>query len=147
MAHTLGLDAKLYYDAAGVGVGSWIELTNCRDVRMPLSKSEADVTTRANSGWRATAGVLKEGTVEWDMVYDTSEAGFSAVQSAFMNDTLIGLAVMDGDIASPGSEGLQANFEIIGFEIDQSLEEAIKVNVTAKIGYSATAPTWTTIST
>lgn len=147
MAHTIGLDAKMYYDASGVGIGSWTELTNCRDVRLPMSKSEADVTTRANSGWRATAGVLKEATIEWDMVYDPSEAGFTAIQTAFLNDTIIGLAVMDGNIVTPGVEGFQANCEIIGFEIDQSLEEAIKVNVIAKVAYSSTAPSWVTIAT
>jgi len=53
---------------------------------------------------------------------------------------------MDGDVAVAGAEGLFADFEIIGFEIDQSLEEAIKVNVVAKIAYSDTPPAWTTIT-
>lgn len=32
-----------------------------------LEKGEADVTTRANNGWRATKGTLKEGSIEFEM--------------------------------------------------------------------------------
>ena len=59
----LGLDAKLYFCAAGIGgTPTWTELTNVKNVTLNLQKGEADVTTRANNGWKATAGTLKEGS-------------------------------------------------------------------------------------
>ncbi len=147
MAHTIGIDGKLYYDATGAGVGSWTELTNAQDVRLPMSKSEADVTTRANNGFRAIVGVLKEVSVEFTMIYDPTEAGWVAMNAAFFADTIIGIAVMDGDIVTPGTEGFQADFEILTFEEDQSMEEAMKTNVVAKISFSSFTPAWTTITT
>ena len=78
MSVKLGLDAKLYYCVAGIGgTPTWTELSNVKNVTLNLQKGEADVTTRANNGWKATAGTLKEGSIEFEMVWDTSDTGFT----------------------------------------------------------------------
>jgi hypothetical protein len=43
-------------------------------VTLNLEAGEAEVTTRANSGWRATVATLKEASVEFEMVWDTGDA-------------------------------------------------------------------------
>ena len=146
MSVKLGLDAKLYYCVAGIGGSpTWTLLGNVKNVTLNLQKGEADVTTRANQGWRATAGTLKEGTIEFEMVWDTADAGFTAIKDAYFNNTLIGLAAMDGAIATNGSQGLWADCSITDFSRDEPLEDAISVKVTAKPTYSANAPIWKTI--
>ena len=61
MAIKLGMEAKLFYKVGGQsGGGAWTELANVRDVTLTLEAGEADVTTRANQGWRATVATLKE---------------------------------------------------------------------------------------
>ncbi|MEW6249196.1 MAG: phage tail tube protein [Planctomycetota bacterium] len=145
MAVKLGLDAKLYFKVGGVaGGGSWTELTNVRDLSINMEKGEADVTTRAAQGWRATKGTLKEGTVEFEMVWDTADAGFTAIKDAYFNNALIGLRVLDGAAGTP-AQGLEADFDITNFSRQEPLEEAITVSVTAKITYSATAPQWVSV--
>ena len=147
MTVKLGMDAKLYFCAAGIGATpTWTELTNVKNVTLTLQKGESDVTTRANSGWKATASTLKEGSIEWEMVWNTGDAGFTAVQTAWMNNTLLGLAVMDGPVATAGSQGLWADCNVLTFSREEPLEEAITVKVTAKPCYSANAPIWKTIS-
>jgi hypothetical protein len=42
----LGLEAVLTIDGA--------EITNVKDLTVSLEKAEADASTRANNGWRAT---------------------------------------------------------------------------------------------
>lgn len=139
MSIKLGMDAKLYYKTGGQGGGgNWTELTNAKDVTLNLEKGEADVSTRANSGWRATVGTLKEASVEFEMVWDTADAGFTAIKDAFFNNTMIGLQVLD----AAAGQGLQADFSITNFTRAEPLEEALTVSVTAKVTYSATAPTW-----
>ena len=60
MAIRLGMEAVLNYKTGGQdGAGSWVELANVRDVTLSLEAGEADVTTRANSGWRAVVATLK----------------------------------------------------------------------------------------
>ena len=146
MSVKLGMDAKLYFCAAGIGgTPTWTLLGNVKNVTLNLQKGEADVTTRANAGWKATAGTLKEGSIEFEMVWDTSDAGFTAIQTAYFNNTLIGLAAMDGAIATNGSQGLWADCMITDFSRDEPLEEAITVKVTAKPTYSANAPIWKTV--
>lgn len=146
MALKLGMAAKLYFKAGGVAaVGTWSELTNVKDVTLSLETGEADVTTRANAGWKATVATLKEGSVEFEMVWDSADAGFTAIKNAFFGNLAIGLAVMDGELATAGTQGLQADFSITQFSREEPLEEAIRVKVQAKVTYSATAPQWVTV--
>ncbi len=147
MSLKLGMSAKLYFKTGGVAAaGAWTELTNVKDVTLSLETGEADVTTRANAGWKATVATLKEGSVEWEMIWNTGDSGFSAVKTAFFSNAAIGLAIMDGDVTASGSQGLQADFSITQFSREEPLEEAIKVKVQAKVTYSTTTPTWATIA-
>jgi hypothetical protein len=142
MAIRLGLDAKLYRNTGSGGSPTWDLVGNVRDVTLNLETGEADVTTRGNNGWRATVGTLKDASIEFEMVWDTGDADFTAFKDAFFNGTPIELAVMDGDIATTGAQGLRAVCRIINFTRSEALEEAITVSVTAKPTYSASPPSW-----
>ena len=134
----LGMEAKLFYGVAGATAAT--ELTNVKDVTLNLESGEADVTTRGNAGWRATVGTLKTGSVEFEMIWDSADAGFAAIKDAYFNNTPIALAILDG----AGGEGLDADFSITNFSRKEALEEAITVSVTAKPTYSTRAPAWVT---
>ncbi len=149
MAQKLGLDCKLYYSTDGnedpIVPGNWTELTNVKDVTLTLERGEADVTTRANAGWRATAAALKDGSIEFEMIWDTEDAGFTALQEAWNNGTTIGILALDGGVAVSGSQGLVADMNVINFSRNEPLEEAVTVSVSLKPGYSSEAPRWVTI--
>jgi len=135
----LGLDAQLNFKAGGVAAGgTWAEMVNCKDVTFNMEKGEADVTTRGNNGWRAMKAILKEGSVEWEMVNDDTDTGLAAVKNSFLNNAVLGLQILDED----SGEGLQADFEVFGFTRNEPLEEAQTYSVTAKITYSANPPEW-----
>src|SRR5262245_16399662 len=129
MSIKLGMDAKLNYKASG---GTYTALINVKDVTLNLETGEADVTTRANSGWRAMVATLKNASVEFEMVWDTTDNGFKAIKDAFFANTAIGLQILDGT----AGQGLQADFSITNFSRKEGLEEAITVSVTAKVTYS-----------
>ena len=136
MAIKLGLNAKMYYGVAGSSATT--ELTNCQDVTLTLEKGEADVTTRAAAGWRQTVGTLKEGSIEFKMVWDTEDAGFVAIKNAYFNDTPIALKILDAE----GGSGLDADFSITKLTREEPLEQALTASVTAKPTYSTRAPAW-----
>jgi len=141
MPAKLGMDAVINYKDGGQdSLNSWIELTNVKDVTLSLETGEADVTTRANNGWRATAATLRDASVEFEMVWEPADAGFAVIKDAFLANGVIGFQILDGN---PG-EGLQADFMITSFSRNEALEEAISVSVTAKVTFSATAPSWVT---
>ncbi len=142
MSTRLGMDAKLYRNTGSYGSPTWVEIQNVKDVTLNLEKGEADVTTRANQGWRATVGTLKDASIDFQMVWDTDDAGFTAVQQAFFGNTPLEFAVMDGPISDPTTEGLRATFDVFSFTRNEALEEAILVDVTIKPTYAENAPQW-----
>ena len=146
MSIKLGMQAKLYRNSGSYGTPTWVEVGNVKDLTLNLEAGEADVTTRSNSGWRATVATLKDGSIEFEMVWDTTDANFTAIQQAFFNNTPLEFAIMDGAIATAGSQGLRATMSITNFSRSEALEEAIMVSVTAKPTYAANAPSWMTIA-
>ena len=142
MSVKLGMQAKIYRNTGTWAAPTWVEIGNVKDVTLNLETGEADVTTRGNAGWRATLGTLKDASVEWEMVWEPADAEFTAIKDAFFGGTSVDLAVMDGDIAVTGTQGLRAEFSITAFSRSEPLEEAVTVNVTAKPAYSANSPTW-----
>ena len=59
--YVLGMNAGLYQGEAGSTTpSSMSEVDNVRDVTLSMEAGEADITTRGNSGWRATAPTLRE---------------------------------------------------------------------------------------
>ena len=138
MGFKLGMEAKLYLASAPLtavntpALAVWAEQANVRDLTINLETGEADVTTRANSGWRATAATLKDGSIEFQMVWDPADTGFTAIKDAWLANTELGVAAMDGDIATTGSQSLASNFTVTNFSRSEPLEEAITVSVTLK---------------
>ena len=142
MGIKLGLDAKLYRNTSVYATPTWDEITNIRDLTLNLEAGEADVTTRGNNGWRATVATLKDGSIEFEMIWDSEDPDFTAIRDGFLNKTAIELAVMDGGILVTGSQGLRASFMVTSFSRNEPLEEAISVSVTMKPTYSANPPDW-----
>jgi hypothetical protein len=80
------------------------------------------------------------------MVWLPGDAAFDAIQEAFLENTPIEFAVMDGPIATAGSQGLRATFEVFSFTRNENLEEAVTVDVSIKPTVAANAPSWMTIA-
>ena len=125
----LGMKGKLFQGAGGSTGVPTTELDNVSDVTITLDAAEADVTTRANSGFRATVSGLKECTIEWTMMYKPGDAGFKAIRKAWYDGDPIHLAAL----TSEHGEGPVGDFSITGFSRSEPLEEAIKYDVTAKL--------------
>ena len=134
----LGMEAKLYFgtaaaDPSTLNPSSMTELGNVTDVTLNMEAGEADITTRANQGWRATAPTLRECTLEFEMLWKPDDDGFEAIKDAYLGSDEIALAALTEPHATVGSEGPVGNFSITNFSRSEPLEEGIKVSVTAKL--------------
>ena len=109
------------------------ELSNVKDVTLTMSANEADITTRANSGWKATAPTTRECTAEFEMQWLPGDAGFESIKSAFLNSTTVELAPLTGPHTDTTASGPKGRFSITNFSRSEKLEEAITVSVTAKL--------------
>ena len=129
----LGMNAKLYYGAAGEGIEDLTEVDNVADVTLSLEAGEADVTTRANEGWRATAPTLRSASLEFEMLWKPSDTAFAAIRDAFLANEQVAFGVLTGDVDDADSEGPVGDWSITGFTRSEPLEEGVKVAVTAKL--------------
>ena len=129
----LGMDAVIYQGPADAAIGSLTEMDNVKDATVNLSAGEADVTTRANSGWRATAATLRECTIDFEMLWKPGDAGFEAIKTSFLTSTPLALAALTGARETADSEGPLGNFSITNFSRSEPLEEGVSVSVTAKM--------------
>jgi len=129
------MNGAIYYGTADPpdAIGAMTELTNVKDVTLNLEASEADVTSRANSGWRGTAAGLRSATVDFEMVWKPGDNGFDAIKTAFLSSGEIELAVLDGDKDVADNQGLKGRFSITSFSRAEPLEEAMMVSVSAKL--------------
>ena len=132
--YVLGMNAGLYQGAAGETAPSTMsEVDNVRDVTLTMEAGEADITTLANSGWRATAPTLRECTVEFQMVWKPGDTVFEAIKAAFLTAGTVALAVLDQKASVSGAQGPLGDFSITNFSRNEALEEAIVADVTAKL--------------
>ena len=142
MAFRLGLDCKLYRNTGTYETPVWNEVPNIRDNELALDKDEADVSTRGGGGWEQVVASLKKGSVEFDMVWDTADDDFLAFLTAFLDNSTIEIAAMDGGIAVVGSQGLRATCMVTKCSRKEELKNAVMASVAIKPTYAANAPEW-----
>jgi hypothetical protein len=146
MGVKLGWEGKLYYCTAGIGgTPVWVEIKNVRDVTGPGDRSAVDVTTRASNGVKLEVGGQLDGGIEFEMVYDPSDVAMLALQTAFQTNVPIGMAWMDGPIATAGSKGLWADMAVLSFKREEPLDKEMVVKVKVSPTLTANPPIWKTI--
>lgn len=156
MSLLIGVNAKLYYlddarvswgteTADGVALGvapeGLEEIDIVKDITVPVEKEKADVTTR-RSKWKATKGTIRGITIDIQMVYDPADAGLLALQEAFLTDTTIPLAILDGEAEVVGTRGLWADFEVTKMEKGEALADAQMVTFGVEPAYGTVPPEW-----
>jgi hypothetical protein len=114
----LGLDATLKIDG--------VEIENVKDLALSLSKAEADATTRKNNGWRALVGTLKEAEITFTVLNIDGDTAFALFYDAWLAGTPLEVEISDVGAA------LVLDCEVMGFDVNQALEEVIGADVTLK---------------
>jgi hypothetical protein len=142
MGIRLGMQARLYRNTGTYAAPVWAAMDNVRDLTLNLESGECDVSTRANNGFKATMPTLKDASIEFESIYDPSDQGFSALQTAYFSNGTVEVAVMDGAIDQTGTQGLRATMSVMKFTRSEPLTEAIKVSISLKPAYAQHAPQW-----
>lgn len=146
----LGKNAKAYFNTTTVDSGNHLtvldsatEADNIKDLTLNLEKGEADISTRGDGGWTTRAATLKDGTIDFQMRWETSDPFFTAVKNSFLNDTEIAFFALDGAKDVAGSQGLGGNFQVFTFTRNENLTEALMVDVSLR---PSSEPDWVTSS-
>jgi len=142
----IGADCKAYYNTGTWVSPSWSEIALSRDLTLNMQRAEADVSNRAGGGFKQFLAALLDAGLEAELVWDPSNTPFSAMLDAFLNNTIIELAIADGDIETVGTEYLHADFVVTQFNRAEPLEGGVVANVTLKVAYSSNTPEWGTVA-
>lgn len=145
MAYRLGRNCKLYRNTGSYASPTWTVINSARDVTLNLEGETADVATRGNGYWGADATVKLKASLDFELIWDPSDAAFAAILTAFIGVSSIELLVLDGAVATSGSQGLRATFAISKFTRTETLNEAVKASVTAQPTLADNAPSWYTV--
>lgn len=152
MANKLGYQCKLYRSSlttwAGGMPGSLLEVKNCRDLTLPPERDTVEATTRGNLGWKSYLPSLKDAKVTFTLLYDddtTPLANWTAFRDSFLNGSNIILAILDGDSATTGTQGLAAAFFVSKFSVKEGLGDAVEADVDLMLTVFATPPEWVTV--
>ena len=142
-ANKLGLDCKIYYNANTYASPTWTEIANVKDVTLNMEATEISVANRSASGWSESLMGLRNASVAFQIDYDNAAAGYVAIRDAYLNSTDLEMAIMDGAVATSGSEGLRATMAVLSFTRNEGLEDIVTVDITVRPTPNANAnPAW-----
>lgn len=143
---TTGLEMNLYFDAAGMGQGTWTECGDVGDVNVPHAANKSKRKVRKNKYERTTMGQFVT-QVTFSLVYTKSDPIFEMLRDAHLNKSIIGVAAMTGPIDEAGSEGMQYDCHVTDFPMNQPLEEDSMIDIVVEPAAGATDdPAWVEIS-
>lgn len=143
-AIVLGINGKIYITLSGGQGGTFVELTRASDVKTSLTKEEGDATTRAGGGYKQTVGTLKEVEVNFRYPTDNTDTNYNYLRSNFIDAQTnpLGVKVLD----KTTGEGPKFDGEVMKFDRDEGNSAVQFTDVTIKVTWSTTAPSWVAAS-
>lgn len=119
-----GHSMKLYRNTGTVAIPVWLEVDEIGDVSIPdLSRGFAELKRRASDFTKNLPSLIQSIGVEFRMHHGMDATNFDAIQANFFGGTAEEWAVMNGDIATSGNEGLRLPAFVESFPFDQPLED------------------------
>ena len=129
----IGWDAKLYRGTAGADPST--EMTNVRDVKLPLSIGEADISNRA-SRFELTDVTLFATSIDFEMLWDETDSDFSAIWTAFTTGATIAMKAL----GKTSGKGVKSDVKVVKCEAAQDLKGAQIASVSVKPTKGTLAP-------
>lgn len=141
-----GFDGSLYYalTIATPATATWVELELSRDVSTSMSADKADVSDR-RSKFKATCPAMIDVETTVTLTYVNGDTTLTALRDAFLARTAVQVAVMDGPIATIGSEGFVYACNVYSTDFAQPLNDGQTVSVTfslASTEVTGAGPQW-----
>lgn len=125
MEMTLGLNAKLTHGAAGSDPSTELDIIG--NAKLNLALSEATVKIRA-SDFELTDVVLFQASIDFDLLWDETNANFLALWTAFITKAARAFKCL----SKANGKGLKADFKVVKFERNEDLESGIMASVSIK---------------
>lgn len=147
MAIVLGLSGKLYKNTNTYASPTWVLIPNVQDLELKIEGDQFEVSQRAGGGWKEFVNTLFDAEITFNMPYNPADTILTGLQTlARPGGATVELLVLDGLVATSGSQGLRATCAIkTGSGRSEKLSEAMTVAFTAKPSPAANAVSWFTV--
>ncbi|TWU17990.1 hypothetical protein [Allorhodopirellula heiligendammensis] len=136
---------------------------NAKNVSQPgVTKNMISLMARSSGGWDLKGAGFKSMDLQFGYLYETEDTVLAMLRDSYVNDTIIGFAVLDGPSDGVHPEGTDAGdaYDVEGwkfagmvseFPTGEELEEGktydIKVDAARyKLSGTLLLPTWVTIA-
>ena len=128
-----GFECALYYNSADINAAAtWVEIQNAKDVSLPDSADEIEVSARYSKAKKYIAG-MNDGSIEFGYQYIRgTDAVFSELESRYLNREPIEVAAADGDITTNGTVYSRDWYMITKFERTEELGGSRVYSVTLR---------------
>lgn len=151
MPATVGHKMKFYRNGGTHAAPAWVEIAEIGDLSIPdLAMGMAELKRRANDWTKNLATLMQSFGVEFRLIHGLGASMFTLLQTDFFAGTAREYAVMNGAIATTGSQGLRLQAHLEQFPWDQNLEDVSGHDVVLKVAYmeesgSELDPDWYTV--
>lgn len=125
----IGIEAKVYYSVGGVGVGTYNELAIVGEVTGSDARTKSEVKLRGSDVTLYDVG-MRERAVTFQMLYEPTNAGFTAIKTAYASRADIGLAFLD-EARAASVAGWEGDYKIASFSQPQQVDQTWMVDVEA----------------
>ena len=135
MAKKVGYCAKLFGGAAGSTPNT--EITHAKDVQVAVDIDIVDATDRSTGGWKDNLAALKDATLSFTLIYDSTDTNYSAIRTAALGGTPYAFKPSNGN-----GGGLDADWTISKYKENQDNGAPISAEVEAVPYCGSRNPSW-----
>ncbi len=142
MSNMVGLEGRVYVNSNDASDPNWVLVDDVKNVTLGAGKTLADMTTRSSNKTRMKKAAIKEIAPEIELLWDNESATHGTFRAAYFADTIVDVLILDGPLATVGSTGFRAQYEVASFTRGEQLEEGMTINVKLEISVKATHIGW-----
>lgn len=135
-----GSDCYFALNSGTVGTPTWNDMPNVRDIEPTCSATDVDVTPRASGGFKFHEPALFDLSFSTEHFYDPYDAQLTVLRTTFLTRALLDVAIMDGDIATAGSQGYRVQVKAFSHKRSEMVDGILSESFDWKPCYSTTVP-------
>ncbi len=126
-----GYGWKIYQNTGTHAAPVWELITGTRDINVPFTADELDDSSRDSRYKKFLSGMI-DLSVTFQMRYHSGNPDHTDLVTKFFGQTVFEIAVIDGDIATAGNQGVRAYCQLFSSSLSLPLADNSVVDFTAK---------------
>lgn len=134
-ANKTGKNLKTYENTGTNALPTWSELDRLVNESLDFEKDVQKNKNRASKWTRGVPGHLGlSGSFTYQEILNEADSAFDNLWDSYLNDTVIEMAFMDGDIATTGNKGFRAGMMVNKMTRKRELEGVTEWDVSFELG-------------